>query len=441
VGGACRQYRRLGYAGVEMTKPGETIYRGFGDLPDLDPIIAHDEIEDGWRGLTENGEIFEVRGRGGHKAVPPDGNLLIMHAGKALGYRAIQQSNISIDRYMMHFDRAAKLFRSNEVEEAIMEADATIAIAPTVHARYNRAFMLLSVGRWAEGFAEYEACEQGPPFQRPQCKAAIEAGIKPLRLADDAFLGSNQRLLVLHAHGFGDTIMGLRYVAEVRACGIDVLMQVPFELDSLAGQVGPVTDRVEAADYFVPFLMLPYICSTTAPRHVRPNYRLNVDPELAVKWRHELGPKQRKRIGIAWSVGKSYDGDYPRAIPLPQLVDALAGAELHSVQIQEADEAARLGVHTHELADFADCAALMMQMDEIVTVDTAAAHLAGAIEHPKISLLLSHWASWRWLADWYPTMTICRQTVPGDWASALDAMHVAASRKNVAPHRADPRPI
>ena len=117
-------------------------------------------------------------------------------------------------------------------------------------------------------------------------------------------------------------------------------------------------------------------------------------------------------------------GDYPREIPLWQLVEALGDrAEIHSVQIQNADEARELGVDVLQLEDFADCAGLMLRMDEIISVDTAALHLAGAIGHPRVTGLLSHWASWRWIAPWYANMRFCRQTQPDDWDSALAQIH------------------
>ena len=393
-------------------------------LPDLDPIIAHEATEDGWRGLTENGEIVEVRSRGPNKPIPPTDPILVMRAGKPIGYRAVKQSNINIGNYLERFAYAADLFRRNELEAAIEEANAVMGIAPTLHARYNRAFMLLSAGDWRQGFADYDRCEQGPPFQRPQCKAALAAGLKPWQ--GEVLTG--QRLLAVHAHGFGDTIMCLRYVARLRAQGIDVVMQVPPELARLASQVGPVTAnslRVLEADYFCPMLMLPHFCGAHAPSAIARNIRLQAPPPPT------LEPSSCQRIGIAWSVGKFYNGDYLRAIPLAELVAAFPDAELHSIQIQDAQEAAALGVRTHDFEDFTDCAALMMAMDAIVTVDTAAAHLAGALEHPNVFLLLSHWHSWRWLAPWYPTMKICRQQSPDDWASALGQIHGQRGRSRL----------
>jgi len=387
------------------------------ELDYLDPIIKHEMTADGWRGLTEKGEILEVRGTNGHKVEPPAGDMLVMRGGEPLGYRAIKQSDFMIDDYVGHFNRAARLFRGNHNDEALVEADQAMALAPTLHVRYNRAFILLSVGRWQEGFAEYDHCEQQAPFIRPFCKLARALGVK--RWYGEDITG--KRLFAVHAHGFGDSIMVLRYVAMLRRRGVDVVMIAPDEFAPLARQVGPVItefSEVGSDDYFCPMLMLPHFCGATAPDRVAPNCKL----ELSDSRKQFVAPTSKRRIGIAWSVGKFHDGDYPRAIPLELLVQACGGdSEIHSVQTQGANEAALLGVCTHSFVDFAECAALMATMDQIITVDTAAAHLAGAIEHPNVTVLLSHWASWRWLASWYPTMRICRQAAPGDWASALDA--------------------
>lgn len=392
-----------------------TLYSGFGELPFLDPFIALEVTDEGWRGLTERGELCEIKGSNGHKPVPPEDEILITRGGKALGYRKIQHSDICIGEYLEHFNRASQLFRCNDLKRAALEADLTVAIASTVHARFNRAFIKLALGQWAEGFADYNQCEQGPPFQRAQCKAAVEAGIKPWN--GENLIGKCLR--VLHAHGFGDTIMCLRYVAELRKRNFNVVMSVPAELVRIAQQVGPVVNN-QHADYFCPMLMLPYFLGAIAPDKILPNLRIAIDPSLRQKWRERIGDRKRRRVGIAWSIGQFYDGDYPRTIPLKTLVAGLdSDAAFYSVQAQGAEEAFASGVRSYKFKDFADCAALMSLMDEIVTVDTAAAHLAGAIEHSNVKLLLSHWASWRWLAKWYPTMKIRQQTHADSWASIL----------------------
>jgi hypothetical protein len=142
---------------------------------------------------------------------------------------------------------------------------------------------------------------------------------------------------------------------------------------------------------------------------------------MANKWHIDLGLKKRRRIGLAWSVGKPSVGDYPREIELGLLARALGqDVELHSVQSQGAEQAADHGIIPHKFESFADCAGLMMAMDEIISVDTAALHLAGAIGHPRVTGLLSYWSSWRWDAKWYDNIKLCRQVSEGDWLSALD---------------------
>jgi hypothetical protein len=246
---------------------------------------------------------------------------------------------------------------------------------------------------------------------RPNRRDALACGLKPWqgqRLA-------HKHLLLTHDHGFGDTIMCLRFVPMLRRMGAEVTLMVPPELTRLAAQCGEVTDMLIEADYFCSFLHLLTMLKIS-PDTVPLDPYLTVDPGLVDKWRARIG---RPATGVAWSVGVRYDGDYPRSISLAELTSRIGRERTFvSVQQQGAAEADALGVANFRFEDFADCAALMSLLDEIVTVDTAALHLAGAIGHPNITALLSHWASWRWLSPWYRNLKICRQQTAGDWASA-----------------------
>jgi len=386
------------------------------DLPDLDPVIFHELTEYGWRGLTQQGEVLQVRSSNGHAIEVPN-QITVALAGKPIGRRAVRNDMaVDIDDYLEHFNRAVALYKAGCLERALPEADATLRAAPTLRAKFNRAMMLLAAGRWAEGFDEYWQCEQHAPFRRPQVTTALEHGLTPWRGEDLR----GKRLLVLHAHGFGDTIQMLRYLPALHVMGARVMMDVPVELHRLAARCGVITERAHA-DYFCPFLHLLHFLHVM-PGSVDGAPYLTVDQRLVERWRDAL-PRRRKQIGLAWSIGKPSHGDYPREIPLYQLVAAFPDADLHSVQTQNADEARALGVHVHDFTDFADCAGLMMTLDAIVSVDTAALHLAGAIGHRKVFGLLSHWHSWRWLARWYDNVTLSRQAEPHDWASALAHIH------------------
>jgi hypothetical protein len=215
-----------------------------------------------------------------------------------------------------------------------------------------------------------------------------------------------KRLLLLHDHGFGDTIMMLRFVEQLKRQGAHVIQHVPPELEWLALQFGDVVDLRCPCDYFVSYLqLLRWLRITQCDVPHAPYIRVSGDWQA--HWRTLLGPAKCKRVGVAWSVRTEHSGDFPRPLPLQQIAVWFPDVELHSVQKQGAEEAAELGVVTHELVDFAATAGLMTQMDEIVTVDTAAVHLAGAIGHPNVTLMLSQWHSWRWNNNpFYPDVRI-----------------------------------
>jgi hypothetical protein len=384
-------------------------------LPDDEAIIAQEETEHGWRALTARGEILDVRTRNGHKAMMPDDDqaLMIMRGGGAPIRRVkALRAQLRINDYVTRFNRALALTRENLNTEALLEIDAVIAQAPTLYARFNRAMILLALGRWQEGFAEYRACEMRPPFRRQRIADAVEAGLKMWNGEDI----SGKRLLLMHTHGFGDAIMTLRYVPLLRSIGAEVVLMVPEELTALAAQFAPVINGLDDCDFVCPLLHVVGMLSVS-PDTVSGRPYLHIDDAAVTLAREQLGPG--RHIGIAWSASVQRPEDYQRAIPLGQLVGALGGATLHSVQKQGGLEALEHRVQFHGLKTFADCAALMLAMDRIVSVDTAALHLAGAIGHPHVDALLSNYASWRWLAPWYDNVRLRRQTIADDWDSAL----------------------
>ena len=365
------------------------------DLP-CDPLIGREATPDGWRGLTAKGEILEVRSRSGI----PSGEVVMARGGSVVARLAQPADNVaeraSIDEYLKRYEEACVLCRSNRPLEALTEWDAALAIAPTAFARLNRALTLLALGRWTQGFEEYRECEFTPGLMRPPVREAIDAGLKPWR--GESITG--KRLLLIHSHGFGDTLMTLRYVDQLMHCGADVTLLMPPSLESLAAQIAPVVSRIVPADYFCSMLHLLGLLRVT-PDDLGGLSAPYLKPSVG-----RTGPRYgngRPRIGIAWSTGMpdGASGGYHREIPLARLVSRLGDAEIHSVQIQGGEVARALGVVTHDFEDFGHCAEVMMTMDEIVSIDTAALHLAGAIGHPCVTGLLRDWHSWRWLAPWY----------------------------------------
>jgi hypothetical protein len=388
------------------------------DPPDLPPIVAVEVTATGWRALTKDGAVLNVEPSRGHAIVIPyGGRVAVNRNGQPVGYRRVPEraSPGLIDRYLRCFDMSRRAAKSNHLPNALLAIDTALSFVETLTARYNRGMILLELGHWREGFADYSYAMEykGSMFARPQYCACLEYGLTRWRNEDIR----NKRLLLIHDHGFGDSIMMLRYVPMLKAMGADVVLWLPPELERLGAQCAPVVDAPVSADYFCPLLFLLEVLQQDVDT-IPPCPYLAVDPELVLKWRQRLNLSERL-VGVAWAPGVMHANDYPRAIPLGLLTKALPGVRLISVQQQGEDEAVAAGVEHHSFEDFADCAALMSCCDEIVTIDTAAVHLAGAIGHPHIKLLLSHWASWRWLSRLYQNMKICRQDEADDWASAL----------------------
>jgi hypothetical protein len=217
--------------------------------------------------------------------------------------------------------------------------------------------------------------------------------------------------------------------------------------------VGP-TDALPEFDYHCPLMSLPLAFNSslsTVPARVP---YLRASAEKTLYWTKKLGPRRKPRIGLVWSGGARPNQPHlwhvnrRRNIPLATLAVlvrpdmefySLQKGELAEAQLREFavknPEGAQLVDLTGELRDFSDSAALVANLDLVISVDTAMAHLAAALGKP-VWILNRFDACWRWLVDrgdspWYPTAKLYRQHRPGDWEGVLrqvaaDLEHVAA---------------
>lgn len=381
------------------------------EAPDLAPVLVTEHTRDGWRGLTGDGEILNVTApTNGLPASIPE-SLGIARNGAVIGYRRVPQETRPgvIDTYVERLNNSTRLTRQNRNEEAYDEINAAMEYAPTMLARYNRAMILLALGVYQQGLDEFLFCEHNSDlFMRPQWRAARDAGMLPWTGQDI----HGKTIVLLHDHGFGDTIMCLRFIKRLYAMGANVIVHCPEELFSIVQQHAPTMRELPGGHYFCSMFGLMQIFGVPFES---PYPYIVPEPALVEKWRGII-PADRYKIGIACNVGKAIDGDYPRACPV-EMFEGYLWRGRANVEIPNVEQGTR--PCDLKFDSFADCAALMSLCDEIVTVDTAAVHLAGAIGHPKITLLLSHWHSWRWNLPLYANLKICVQDRPGDWDSAF----------------------
>ena len=330
-----------------------------------------------------------------------------------------------------------------DCEAALATLDALLPVLPEeVNLHMTRAHALLTLGRLGEGWPEFAW-----RWRRGQALAARMPDDPLCRPDPGAWRG---RTVLLYAEqGHGDTLQCLRYTALVRDAGALVVLEVPPGMARLARAL-PGVDVVVAGeappehDIAVPLFHLPWAFDTrldTIPRRIPYLYP---DPGDVARWRSRLAGLPGLRVGLVWAGDPrpehpgAHQIDRRRSVGLAALAPlaAIRGVVFVSLQkgagaVQAADPPHGMVLHdwSGELHDFAETAALMTALDLIISVDSAPAHLAGALGRP-VWLLNRFDSCWRWLADrddspWYPTLRQFRQTAPGDWAGVVNRLAAA----------------
>jgi ADP-heptose:LPS heptosyltransferase len=186
-----------------------------------------------------------------------------------------------------------------------------------------------------------------------------------------------------------------------------------------------------AFDFHCPLLSLPLAFQTTVATIPADIPYLATLPERLEDWKRILGSKGRQRVGLVWRGSALNKNDRHRSMQLKDLIPILdCEADFFSIQKDVTDEERTLlAKHSVrdlsvEQRDFADAAAICQLLDLVITVDTAVAHLAGAIGS-KVWIMLCHAPDWRWMlhrsdCPWYPTATLIRQPSPSDWTSPVN---------------------
>lgn len=331
------------------------------------------------------------------------------------------------------------LARIGRFAESLSCYDRSLAIKPDQpQARYNRSLVRLSLGDWTRGFQEFETRWNTAPLNRARLP-----GLGQLWSGQEDL--SRKTLLLYHEQGYGDTLQCVRYVPLLAARGARVVLAVPPALHTLMETLPGVAkvlsggEALPAHDYQSPLMSLPWAFRTTPDTVPAPVPYLSAQADLIQAWSERLGPRNVPRIGLAWGGRRYAPINYPRDVPLEALRPILElPAQFVSLQkeMAEDDQAAlkqfpQLQQHGESLRDFADTAALIMNLDLVITVDSAVAHLAGALGKPV--WLLNRYAScWRWLqrgtsSAWYPTLRQFRQPAVGDWVSVVSAARNALS--------------
>ena len=354
------------------------------------------------------------------------------------------------DEAIAHYDKALSLkpdyavgwsnkgFALNELkrfDEAIDYYDKALSLKPDDHeASWNKSLTLLLQGDFENGFPLYESRWYSEKISAIVGKRFFD---KPLWLGVESLQGKT--ILLYGEQGLGDFIQFARYAKLVADLGAKVILEVPQPLAGLMKDLEGVSELVIKGqelpffDYQCPLLSLPLAFNTnisSIPAHIP---YLASSAHQVGEWSIKLGEKRNKRVGLVWSSMSSFKQDSKRSLLLADFIRALPLENFEYVclqkELKECDKEffrsyQNIRFFGDELRDFSDTAALIENLDLVISTCTSVPHLSAALGK-ETWVLLSYVPDWRWLLDrddspWYPAMKLYRQTSIGDWNSVLD---------------------
>lgn len=365
----------------------------------------------------------------------PDSTELLLNLGAALqGQRKFSEARKyyldALERdpmYLKAYVNLSSVCRAQKnIPEAMQCLLAVLKVDPDyADAHLNKALLHLSLGEFAEGWQEYEYRWQTSQFHK------LETG-RPLWLGDESLSG---RTILLHAEqGIGDTIQFVRYVELVKNLGAKILLSVPQVLVELFRSIDGIArispnEATADFDFQCPLMSLPLAFKTTLDSIPAKTPYLFAPTERTHHWATALSAHHRPRVGLVWAGNPKFLSDFNRSAPLRLLLplQSVKTASFFCLQkeIPARDnnalaEFADMHDMSKHLTDYSETAAIIANLDLVITVDTSVAHLAGALGKP-VWVLLPFESDFRWLRDrldspWYPSARLFRQAFYGDWA-------------------------
>ena len=300
---------------------------------------------------------------------------------------------------------------------------------------FNLAVAYLLSGDYVRGWPAYEARHN---FEH--LRGTIPNYAWPVWNGEDL---KGKTIFIRGEQGHGDIIQFVRFIQNLKNIGGTVTVQVtngliPLIQSSEIGRgvrvIGYAENPGDAFDYWLPIMSLPGKLNVRVDNLPTVIQYLNPDPALVADWRRNLGVKNRLRVGFAWSGRRDSWINQHKAMPFAtmlSLIQSHADYEWYNLQTdctaEEEKELVSAGVRCFPggVNTFADTAALVANLDVVVSVDTATAHLAAALGKPTWIMLNNYAPCWRWLLNrddtpWYATARLFRQPVMGDWATVVE---------------------
>ncbi len=320
--------------------------------------------------------------------------------------------------------------RRKNLKEAIKYFNKGIELDPeSVLAHYNKAEALLMLGRFEEGWKEYEWRQGRKDFGNRK----FDKTFKP------EYDLKGKKILVYAEQGLGDAIQFIRYLPMLKEKGCYIILECGKELHKLLYNFNSVDEIIERNftekpnieyDYDVPLLSLPLYFKTDAASIPAKIPYLNVKKELKERWAAFINDSEKIKIGIVWAGSPIHTNDRHRSVRLQQFLSlfSIEGTHFYSLQkgfqiVQAYDYQLLITNLDEHIKSFEDTSAIIENLDLVITVDTSVAHLAGALGKTTW-VLLPYLSDWRWLTNgeksaWYPSIKLYRQPKISDWDSVF----------------------
>ena len=340
--------------------------------------------------------------------------------------------DVAPDVAVLHMNLSGVLQEIGDDDEASRSYDRALSINPDLaEARRNRALLWLKKGRLIDGFREYEWRWKTKTFQ----------AVKPPVDAPEWNGGTIDGALVFWSEqGVGDVLQFVRYAPEIKKRLGEkgrVVVVAPGSLQTLLRSVDGVDDALTPADPMpdarcqLPMMSAPYLLVTRFDNIPADCPYISVSNEVKEPWK-VISADGRLDVGLVWSGDDRHINDHHRFIPAGQFLPLVGvpGVHIHLLQAgpasDQANELIRQGAtHLgHKFSDFECTAGAIAALDLVISVDTAVAHLAGAMWQP-VWIPVSTVQDWRWFefledSPWYPSARLFRQMEPDDWSSVID---------------------
>jgi len=323
-----------------------------------------------------------------------------------------------------------------EPEAAIPFLQRSIQLVPNaVTPNFNLSVAYLLAGDYTRGWPQYEH-----RWNFEHLAGTLPKHEQPRWTGQDL---KDKTILVVQEQGLGDTIQFIRFIFGLHNAGARVILQVNDNLAPLfAGspvisQLIDVKDTPENFDYWTPIMSVPGIMGVTLQNLPHQLQYLSARNDLAKYWQDVLGPKKRLRVGVCWSGRPDSWINRHKGMPFETMLGLIQrnpAIEWINLQVECSEEQQKIleqaGVKSFQgqVRNFADTAALIHHMDVVISVDTAVAHLSGALGRPTWIPLNWYGTDWRWLlkrddSPWYPSARLFRQPKLGDWVTVVEKIH------------------